>query len=214
MLLLQSISHHLETRREKGYSTSLRKIRAHAHIRGNDLADVTAKLIVTDYGTLPHEHTIRVEIGAIAPRHPFWVMYTATPPHAHTGPRHMAETSHPPPSMADNPESGPPPNARFHAPLISTATESQGCDPTKHAPYLHLHEANPTNKDPRGEYRYHRDSPPRPYPRKLKRGHKPPQIHPRTKIQWQTCQTLRTRPNGQVSFMPPPRLLHTHRRRV
>ena len=31
MLLLQSISHLLETRREKGYSTSLRKIRAHTH---------------------------------------------------------------------------------------------------------------------------------------------------------------------------------------
>jgi len=33
MVLLQSISHLLETRREKGYSTSLRKIRAHTHPR-------------------------------------------------------------------------------------------------------------------------------------------------------------------------------------
>ena len=31
MILLQSISRLLETRREKGYSTSLRKIRAHTH---------------------------------------------------------------------------------------------------------------------------------------------------------------------------------------
>jgi len=41
MLLLHSISNFLEPCREKGYSTSLRKIRAHTHthIRGNDLAD-------------------------------------------------------------------------------------------------------------------------------------------------------------------------------
>jgi len=80
MLLLQIISHLLETRREKGYSTSLRKIMAHAHIRGNDLADAAARLAVTDYNTLPHEQTMRVGIGAIAPRPPFWVVYTANPP--------------------------------------------------------------------------------------------------------------------------------------
>jgi len=71
MLLLHSISHLLESRQEKGYSTSLRKIRARTHIRGNDLADAATKLAVTDYDTLLREHTIRVEIGAIAPRPPF-----------------------------------------------------------------------------------------------------------------------------------------------
>jgi ribonuclease HI len=80
MLLLQNISHLLETRRERGYSTTLRKIRAHTHIRGNNLADAAAKLAVTDYDTLPHEQTLRVEIGAIAPRPPFCVVYTANPP--------------------------------------------------------------------------------------------------------------------------------------
>ena len=80
MPLLQGISHLLETRRERGYSTTLRKIRAHTHIRGNDLADAAAKLTVTDYDILPHEHTPRVEIGAITLRPPFWVMYTANPP--------------------------------------------------------------------------------------------------------------------------------------
>ncbi len=80
MLLLQSILHLLESRREKGYNTSLRKIRAHIHIRGNDLADATGKVAVTDYGTLPSELALRVDTGANAPRAPFWVMYTTNPP--------------------------------------------------------------------------------------------------------------------------------------
>ncbi len=80
MLLLQRISNLLETRREKGYSTSLRKIRVHTHIRGNDLADAAAKLAVTYFDTLSDDQTARVDIGAIAPRPPFRVMYTANPP--------------------------------------------------------------------------------------------------------------------------------------
>ena len=80
MLLLRSISQLLENRREKGFSTTLRKIRAHTNIRGNDLADASAKLAVTYYDTLPPDQTQRVDIGAIAPRPPFWVMYTADPP--------------------------------------------------------------------------------------------------------------------------------------
>jgi hypothetical protein len=52
----------------------------HTHIRGNDLADAAAKLAVTTFDTLTLDQTMRVEIGAIAPRPPFWVMYTANPP--------------------------------------------------------------------------------------------------------------------------------------
>jgi hypothetical protein len=74
MLLLQSITYLLETRRANGYFTVLRKIRAHTHIRGNDLADTAAKLAVTDFDTLPGENTLRVEVGSIAPRPPFWDM--------------------------------------------------------------------------------------------------------------------------------------------
>ncbi len=79
MLLLESISHLLEARHEKGYSTFSRKIRAHAHIRGNDLADAAAKLAVTDYDTVPREQITRVDTSAIAPRPPLWVMYMANP---------------------------------------------------------------------------------------------------------------------------------------
>jgi len=73
--------------------------------------------------------------------------------------------------MVDNPGSGPPSNAEFHAPLTSNETEGQGRDPQKHARYLHLHETYSTSKDPRGEHRYRRDGPPRLPPLKLERRH-------------------------------------------
>ena len=186
MLLLHSISNILEDRREKGFSTTLRKIRAHTHIRGNDLADATTKLSVTDFDTLTLDQTMRVEIGAIAPRHPFLVLYMARPPpppHAHTGPRHKAETSYPPPFMVDNPGSEPLINARFPAPLTSTETKSQGRDPPKHVPHFHLQETHYTSQTSRGNHCYHRDGTPRPSPGRLKRRHKTPQIHLRATIQ-------------------------------
>ncbi len=77
--------------REKNYSIVLRKIRAHIHIRGNDLADAAAKLAVTDFHTLSGDNTLRVDTGSIAPRPSFWIMYTASPatppPTLATGPR-------------------------------------------------------------------------------------------------------------------------------
>jgi len=79
MLLLKSISDLTKSRKEEGRYTTLRKIKAHTHIPGNDLLDAAAKLAVTDFDTLPPEQTIRVEVGAIAPRPPFWVMYTTKP---------------------------------------------------------------------------------------------------------------------------------------
>jgi hypothetical protein len=79
MLLLQGISQLLENCREKGFSATFRKIRAHTNIRGNDLAVATTKLAVTNFDTLPPDQTQRVDIGAIAPLPTFWVMYTADP---------------------------------------------------------------------------------------------------------------------------------------
>ena len=133
------------------------------------------------------------------------------PPNAHTSPCHMTETNHPPPSMVDNLGSIPPPNARLHAPLTTTERKSKGRDPPKYAPHLHLQETHSTSTDLRSDHRYHRDGTTRPPPRKLKRGHEPPQIYSRTTIQWQTCQTIRTRPNGLVFLMQSPRLVHSHR---
>ena len=52
-LLLESITDLLDTRQRSGQSTTLHKIKAHANIRGNYLADAAAKLAVTHYDTLP-----------------------------------------------------------------------------------------------------------------------------------------------------------------
>ncbi len=89
--LIQSIVALLETRHERGLSTTLRKIRGRTHIRGNDLADTAAKLAVREFDKLPPHQTLQVELGSIAPRPPFWVMFTnkppAPPPTLATGPR-------------------------------------------------------------------------------------------------------------------------------
>jgi len=79
MMLLGSITDLLETSRSSGLCTTLHKIRAHINIRGNDLADAAAKLAVTHFDTLPPPHTLRVEIGKIAPFPTHGVMYAAKP---------------------------------------------------------------------------------------------------------------------------------------
>ena len=84
MLFLQSISNLMETRREKGYSTALRKNRrAHTHIQGNELADASAKLVVTDFDTLHEEQMARVDIGAVARGTPSGSCTLPTTPRPH-----------------------------------------------------------------------------------------------------------------------------------
>jgi ribonuclease HI len=80
MLLLGCITDLLAARRQAGHRTTLRKIRTQTNIRGNDLADVAAKLEVRSFDTLPHYNKVRVDIGEVPPRPQHWVMYTATPP--------------------------------------------------------------------------------------------------------------------------------------
>ena len=53
MLLLESISDLLETRKLAGFRTILHKSSAHANIRGNELVDEATKLTVADFYTLP-----------------------------------------------------------------------------------------------------------------------------------------------------------------
>ena len=80
MLLLDNNSDILETRRWAGYRTTLHKIMAHTNIRGNDLADAASKMAVRSFDTIPPNKKTRVDIGGIAPRPQYWVLYTATPP--------------------------------------------------------------------------------------------------------------------------------------
>ena len=60
---------------------------------GNELADEAAKLSVRQFDELLEAMKISVTLGAVAPRPPFWVMYThspATPPaEAAVGPHTM-----------------------------------------------------------------------------------------------------------------------------
>jgi hypothetical protein len=48
---------------ERGFSSTLRKIRALTNIRGNEFADLSAKLAVADFNTLPPEQSLRMEVG-------------------------------------------------------------------------------------------------------------------------------------------------------
>ncbi len=80
------------------------------------MADAATKLAVTNFDTLPHDQTLRVEIRTIAPPTPIMGHVHSQPLHAHVGPRHRDETGYPPPSMVDDAGSIPLPNARFHAP--------------------------------------------------------------------------------------------------
>ncbi len=86
MTLLNSIIDLLNTRMLADRRTTLHKIRAHTKVRGNDLADAAAKLAERSFGTLPSNHTLRVDLGEIAPRPQLWIMHTATPPHFSVAP--------------------------------------------------------------------------------------------------------------------------------
>jgi hypothetical protein len=71
--------------------TQLQTIRGHTNIRGNDLADTAAKLVVTSFEEIPTSQKIIVTIGKQAERPPYWFMYAnnpITPPiMLSTGPR-------------------------------------------------------------------------------------------------------------------------------
>ena len=80
MALINAIIDLIRYRDEKGLHTTLRKIRAHSNIRGNDLADQTAKRVVSNFDDIPDDQKTTVTIGKNAPRPNFWVMYSHKPP--------------------------------------------------------------------------------------------------------------------------------------
>jgi len=125
LLIIGSITVLVETKRLARFHTTLHKIRAHTNIRGNDLVDTAAKLAVRNFDTLPSAQTIRVDIGKIAPRPEHWIMYTATPPIidlALTTSTNRASFRRP---WWTTRGSGPPENARLHAPVPRTPAQSQ-----------------------------------------------------------------------------------------
>jgi len=66
MLMLKNIIDLLEAMRENVFFATLREIKTHTYIRGDDLTDAAAKLAVTDFDILPPENIIRMGFGSIA----------------------------------------------------------------------------------------------------------------------------------------------------
>jgi len=63
MLLLSGITDLLVEQRRRGLRMTLKKIRAHTNIRGNDLADAAAKMAVTQYDFLPESKKKKLTSG-------------------------------------------------------------------------------------------------------------------------------------------------------
>ena len=60
----------------------LRKARAHKNVMGDELADEAAKQADRCFDDLPDDSKVSVSLGDVAPRPPYWVMYT----HSHAPP--------------------------------------------------------------------------------------------------------------------------------
>ena len=119
MVLLESITDLVETRRLTSFHMTLYKIKAHTNIRANDLPDAAVKLAVRNFDTLPPAHTTRVGIGEIAPRPTPRVMYRLGPTRPDPALPASIIQIHAPPTMVDHSGSGPPANARIHPPIPS-----------------------------------------------------------------------------------------------
>ena len=53
-----------------GLTTTLRKVRAHTNVKGNELADAAAKQAVRCFDDLPDDSKVPVSLGEVAPRPP------------------------------------------------------------------------------------------------------------------------------------------------
>ncbi len=71
MILLSGITDFLEDRRRQRLSITLDKIHAHTNIRVNDLTDAAAKLVITQYDSLPESQKLKATVGEVAPRPPY-----------------------------------------------------------------------------------------------------------------------------------------------
>jgi hypothetical protein len=125
MLLINNITDLIEIRKSRGLHTTLHKIKAHANIRGNDLADATAKLAVAYYDTLSATKNVMGVYKEKIPSpgtlgHIHREVAGAPPP----GSIHRHHPRHPPPTMVDNTVGGPPLDARLHAAVTAIPTES------------------------------------------------------------------------------------------
>ena len=80
--LLAAMVQIIQYRAELAQPTIIRKIRGHTNIKGNDLADVAAKRVVSNWDEIPEQQKLAVTIGRQAERPTtYWIMYTPPPPH-------------------------------------------------------------------------------------------------------------------------------------
>ena len=78
--LLDAIIGLIRYRDGKGHSTTLRKIRSHTGIRGNEAADTTAKRVILEEKVLPEGLVIRHTLGALPFRPQYWIHYQCPTP--------------------------------------------------------------------------------------------------------------------------------------
>jgi len=154
-LLSKSITDLLDTHRERGFSTTLRKVRGHTHIRGNDLVDAVTNLAVRDFDNLPPTRTLRIEVSSIVACPLFWVMFTSKNPKLPSFISQRSTTGHTSPPTVDDTGGRPPPNACLHASLSPDQTQSPGGHPTGAIPHLTLQENHPPRQGQRGAHQSH-----------------------------------------------------------
>ena len=67
------------TRDAMGFVTHIRKVRAHAGVQGNELADAAPKSVITNKDPGHQSKVVSHTLGAIPQRPEFWLMYKVTP---------------------------------------------------------------------------------------------------------------------------------------
>jgi len=78
--LLDAILSLIRTRDDKGQSTTLRKLRSHTGIKGNEAADTSAKRVILEEDTLPKGLVVRHTLGAHPYRPQYWLHYQCPVP--------------------------------------------------------------------------------------------------------------------------------------
>jgi hypothetical protein len=79
-LLLDAIIDLIRIRNDNNQTTTLRKVRSHTGIAGNDSADTTAKRVILEEDTLPADQIYRHTLGATPHRLPYWILYQPQTP--------------------------------------------------------------------------------------------------------------------------------------
>ena len=117
-VLIDKIASLIMEREHSGRTTTLRKVRAHTNVMGNELADEAAKLSVRQFDELPEAMKISVTLGAVAPRPPFWMGNVHPLPCYSTG-RGGCGTAHNDTEdpMVDRPGGGTSTHESFHPPF-------------------------------------------------------------------------------------------------